>query len=311
MYRGHRVLENLRTLPANIRPVPRGWKQYVRMDGDLYWHNPELKLTTYDDIRDRELLEEVLEIEEEHMGWCDNDGFVFPCGTETFIGTVKEDADVVQHVSLSSGIIFSIGDELNIRYDAKQSFWNYFSQYCMHVRRLPPKVEVEFLSAMTFGSNEWILGYQDTTFPFNELQCERIMEIYQVLQRLHQKEAGYRYIPLMLWFISETMLVIESRRTTQEYSSAKMWTSKHINIPKPSWKLQALDCILGFLLFGTQFTFRKRLQLALANRSENISHLREVMDTFLVQWSDSNLLVRHVTYIFFGTDLLCFVQRQL
>jgi hypothetical protein len=29
---------------------------------------------------------------------------------------------------------------------------------------------------------EWILGYRDTTFPFNERQCERIMEIYQVLR---------------------------------------------------------------------------------------------------------------------------------
>jgi len=102
---------------------------------------------------------------------------------------------------------------------------------------------------------------------------------------LHQKEAGHGYIPLMLWLISETMLVIESRRTTQEYSSAKMWTSKSINIPNPSRKLQVLDCVLGFLLFGTQFTFRQRLQLALANRSENISHLREFMDTLLLQWN--------------------------
>jgi hypothetical protein len=100
------------------RPVPKGWKQYVRMDGDLYWHNPELKLTTYDDIRDHELLEEVLEIEEEHMGWCDDDGFVFPHGTETFIGMVKEEAGVVQHVSLLSGIVFSIGDgQLSLIFD--------------------------------------------------------------------------------------------------------------------------------------------------------------------------------------------------
>jgi hypothetical protein len=47
----------------------------------------------------------------------------------------------------------TIREELNIRYEAKQSFWNYFSQYCMHVYWLPPKVEVEFLSAMTFGAN--------------------------------------------------------------------------------------------------------------------------------------------------------------
>jgi hypothetical protein len=70
----------------------------------------------------------------------------------------------------------------------------------MHVRCLPPKVEVAFLSAMTFGASgllfynteaspahdlstsEWTLGHQDTTFPFNERQCERMIEIYQVLQ---------------------------------------------------------------------------------------------------------------------------------
>jgi hypothetical protein len=63
-----------------------------------------------------------------------------------------------------------------------------------------------------------------------------------------------------------------------------MWGSKSVNIPKPSRTLRALDQVLFFFLFGIQVTFRKKLQLALANRSEHISHLRELIDTLLVQW---------------------------
>jgi hypothetical protein len=80
------------------------------MDGDLYWYNPELLLTTCDDIRGPELLKEVIEIEDEHMMWCEDDGFVFPWDNETFIGMVKEEVAFVNHVSLSGGIVFSIGD---------------------------------------------------------------------------------------------------------------------------------------------------------------------------------------------------------
>ena len=75
----------------------------------------------------------------------------------------------------------------------------YCADYCIHIRELPPKVEVEFLSAMTFGANglssrvthfsnwslihvEWTVGHKDTTFPFSEQQCERIVQIYQGLK---------------------------------------------------------------------------------------------------------------------------------
>ena len=42
--------------------------------------------------------------------------------------------------------------------------------------------EIYMLLADNLSLSEWILGYRDTTFPFNERQCERIMEIYQVLR---------------------------------------------------------------------------------------------------------------------------------
>jgi hypothetical protein len=41
---------------------------------------------------------------------------------------------------------------------------------------------IYMLLADNLSLSEWILGYRDTTFPFNERQCERIMEIYQVLR---------------------------------------------------------------------------------------------------------------------------------
>jgi len=259
------------------------------MDGDLYWYNPAKRLSTNSDIRKPQVLKELLEIEEEHMRWCYEDGFEFPNDCETWIGLIEEEMASVEHVSLRLGIKFGVGDENNVIYQKKVAFWMYCADYCIHIRELPPKVEVEFLSAMTFGANEWTVGHKDTTFPFSEQQCERIVQIYQGLKRLHRKEGGHAYIPSMLSLISETMIVIESRRKNYDYT-AKTWTSKAVDIPKPSWKLRALDCVLILFLFGSQVTFRNRLQLVLANRSENISELRELIDSLLMQWGDSNLL---------------------
>jgi hypothetical protein len=94
----------------------------------------------------------------------------------------------------------------------------------------------------------------------------------------------------MLSLISETMIVIESRRKNYDYT-AKTWTSKAVDIQKPSWKLRALDCVLIFSLFGSQVTFRNRLQLVLANRSENISELRELIDSLLMQWGGESCYI--------------------
>ena len=46
-----------------------------------------------------------------------------------------------------------IREENNVIYQKKVAFWMYCADYCIHIRELPPKVEVEFLSAMTFGAN--------------------------------------------------------------------------------------------------------------------------------------------------------------
>jgi hypothetical protein len=121
----------------------------------------------------------------------------------------------------------------------------------------------------------------------------------------------------MLWVISEAMFVIENGRIKYAYGTAKVRTSSAVDIPKPSRTLQALDYILLFILFGQVTQFRERLQQALGNRSENVSQLRELIDSLLMQWggeffyhikrtprpiltnishSDTNLLVRHTIH---------------
>ncbi|KAG1762996.1 hypothetical protein EV702DRAFT_1052010 [Suillus placidus] len=121
-----------------------------------------------------------------------------------------------------------------------------------------PDYEVEFLNAITFGANERIRDFRNTPFPFVDRQCERFLRIYQDLKGKPESTEN-TVIPAIVWHIARVMTEVEKPRTRYHWGT-------------PENRIYRNDRESKGAVYLPDF--------------------RKLMQQFLDEWADFNLLVR-------------------
>ncbi|KAJ2930405.1 hypothetical protein H1R20_g6677, partial [Candolleomyces eurysporus] len=93
--------------PADIArlPIPANWSRYVHPNGDVYYRNHQLRLTTSDDIRRPLTLQYVLEARQDHIDTISDDPNYtrLPPDWEITISDVSESTAVIGMYSRHAG----------------------------------------------------------------------------------------------------------------------------------------------------------------------------------------------------------------
>lgn len=85
--------------------MPAGWSRYVHPNGDVYYRNHQLRLTTPDDIRRPETRQYVLDAREDHLEVISNDPDYtrLPPDWEIAISDVSESTAIIGMYSRQDG----------------------------------------------------------------------------------------------------------------------------------------------------------------------------------------------------------------
>ena len=137
-------------------PIPEGWAYYQHPNGDIYFHNPELRYSVSEDITDPEMLEWVLEARDDHIDTISDDpnyDRLPPDWELTATGVTETDA-IMGIYSRSAGQAYGWkedGGAGRLVILPRHQFWAYVSEYPCHTGELPPGVENEFLVSIEQG----------------------------------------------------------------------------------------------------------------------------------------------------------------
>ena len=190
----------------------------------------------------------------------------------------------------------------------------------MHHTELPKESELLFVSALTWGANgalfsycakQWVLishtervfDRKDTTFPFTDRQCQRLVQVYEALKGHNHpcdaaiKHANFGVMPdqtiaphaqmvaPILWHIARVMVEVEKVRFRYKYGTTEARIYRDVAVPKPTLKLRILDTVLMLVLFGAHLMYRKRLQSTRVNGMVYVPDFQGLMQSLVVEWA--------------------------
>ncbi|KAH8092505.1 hypothetical protein BXZ70DRAFT_457299 [Cristinia sonorae] len=174
-------------------------------------------------------------------------------------------------------------------------FWDEVAAYPMHLIQLPFNAEVDFLGALSFGSNERITEWNDTSFPFTDLQSQRLVKVYRSLKKELDRN-NTAVVPALAWHIARTMSKIEDVRSRTQFGTSDFQLYRPVATQRPRFLVRAAE---AFLMVGAHRMYRVRLQHARVQGSIYLSDFRELLGNLLAEWSDSNLLAT----VFIGANI--------
>lgn len=146
-----------------------------------------------------------------------------------------------------------------------------------------------------------MLGWNDTPFPFGDDQIQRLVQVYRDLKRAcalsvwlrvvsdtteGQADAGdVKAFPPLVWHIARTMVKVEEYRTKAKFGTPDYQLYRPVVAVKTSWKFKTAEQCLMLALFGAHRTYRMRLQGARVRGTIYLADFRELLRSFLVEWS--------------------------
>lgn len=273
---------------SETRVLPKFWTKHVHFSGKVYFHHRRFNLITPNDIREPLILQNIERIRKQEISKfikVVNPKDLPSCEHVVMLPRLdSSDAADIYHVAIDSRRVLRMDGD-NVVEQAKELFWRHLESYPMHNHFLPWDYEVEFLNAITFGANERIRDFRNTPFPFVDRQCERFLRIYQDLKdRLESTENAV--IPAIVWHIARVMAEVEKSRTQYHWGTPENRIYRNVAIPEPS----RLEMILTLPLFGAHSMYRTRLQGTRVKGAVYLPDFRKLMQQFLDEWADSNLL---------------------
>ncbi|KAJ3544905.1 hypothetical protein NMY22_g2631 [Coprinellus aureogranulatus] len=163
-------------------PLPPGWNRYFHPNGDVYYRNHQLRLTTPEDIRRPTMLQYVMDAREDHLdNISDDPNFPrLPPDWELAISDVSESTAVIGMYSRLAGQAYEWRErEGRLAVKHRQHFWAYVAEYPSHFPHLPPGTEEEFVAAISQAKRRLASG---EVFPFTEQQIDEIIALYTRLK---------------------------------------------------------------------------------------------------------------------------------
>ncbi|KIM75256.1 hypothetical protein PILCRDRAFT_684143 [Piloderma croceum F 1598] len=287
--------------PVELRPSPPAdWVEHIHLNGALYYSNPNRHIITPHDVNNAEILQAVLAAMDDHFvlvkklrTWPERE--TWPRCLDNF--------DILEHVvsdvdSKSGPRIYHVSYEYQciIHFDCGkpdtkliQDWWRHLEEYPMHHTVLPKESELLFVSALTWGASERVFDRKDTTFPFTDRQCQRLVQVYEALkgQTIAPKE---QMVAPILWHIARVMVEVEKARFRYKYGTTEARIYRDVAVPKPALAVRVLDAVLMLILFGAHLMYRKRLQSTRVKGVVYVPDFQSLMQSLVVEWADSNLL---------------------
>ncbi|KAG2012996.1 hypothetical protein CC2G_009939 [Coprinopsis cinerea AmutBmut pab1-1] len=179
-------------------PLPPGWNQYVHPNGDVYYRNSQLRLTTPDNIRRPKILQNVLDAREDHLELLSDDPNYqrLPDDLEMTIYDVNDATAIIGLYSRRARQAYEWNERAGrIVVRPKQHFWSHVAEYPSHHRHLPPGAEEEFVTAVHQAQIRLRNG---EAFPFTEQQLDQIKALYE-------RHKARDNIPALGWLIGVVM----------------------------------------------------------------------------------------------------------
>lgn len=93
--------------------IPYPWRQHEHPNGDIYYHNPQLRLITPEDIRNQDILEYIMDARDDYLQCLDGDPNRdnLPPDYELVVSDVSETAAVIRMYSRRAGVAYDWTEE--------------------------------------------------------------------------------------------------------------------------------------------------------------------------------------------------------
>ncbi|KAH8092531.1 hypothetical protein BXZ70DRAFT_459049 [Cristinia sonorae] len=270
--------------------LPDHWRQFVRLDGSLYYYNPFERLVTTEDMHNARLRSIVEKTACKLASIADSNRIVLPADWELCIEIEWEDEEEVLHynyISYEEGQYFQLGRAQPVCAE-RSRYWDHVEKFCMHHSELPPFAEADFLSELAYGATERILDNKGTTFRFTGPQTQALIGTYRELKEAQHE--GIAIAPALIWLFARTMNLVEETRTNSKYGTADAAAARKSSWKEPTLKFRIIDLILGFAFSGTHNMYRRRLMKTRFNNVLYLPDFRELLSDLIIEWGDSNLL---------------------
>ncbi|KAF8967485.1 hypothetical protein BDZ97DRAFT_1656403 [Flammula alnicola] len=182
--------------------LPRSWRQYQHPNGDVYFHNHHLRLTTPDNVRNPQILEYITEARDDHLQCLAGDPNLqrLPPDYELVISDVSDTTAVIRMYSRMAGAAYTWSEDTGLRMKMKEEFWSHVAEYPSHHRDLPPNSEADFVQSL---SNAKAAISDGAVFPFSERQIDLIIARYRELAGFRAQ--GRNVTPSLAWLIGAVM----------------------------------------------------------------------------------------------------------
>ncbi|KAJ7093517.1 hypothetical protein C8R44DRAFT_890738 [Mycena epipterygia] len=295
--------------------LPDGWKEFVHMNGTVYYTFDHHRLLTQDDVYNPKMRLSVLEAYRKHHGLLKqiHDSHPHILDAEMLVFHAGSSARVIC-ASWIRGMIYN-----RVKYPggkrvvpgSKAEFWQRVWEFPMHRDYLPCFLEEQFLAGLAFGSNERVLNMKDTTFPFNDAEIQQLLRVYRDLkglQRLMHKDL----VPALCYHVGRVMFDIESARERNHYGTPHARLRREVVLHKPTWKVIIWDLFIGVVLCGTHSNYRTRLESTVPKGSVSLPDFRQLVHNLLSEWADSNLVATVLVSVnvgFFSVPEITGLQR--
>ncbi|KAI0920763.1 hypothetical protein AcW1_005058 [Taiwanofungus camphoratus] len=274
--------------------VAHGWTRYVHLNGSVYYYNSEYEILTPDDMENDEQRRAVMNFRKEFLETLEEDGlFYYTPGKYDLLIRDAYDDDHVQAIFLSydesTQIVFpDRGPDVEIQ-GYTYSYWCALEEHPMHRARLPLLPEEDFVWSLTYGAAVGIFEEKDTEFPYTDAQIEQLMQIYRNLK--HAAKTNRDVMAPLNWLIARTVRDIEMVRERGKNTEKPgfSWLRKPSE-ETSTWRLEVAEMVLFLALFGVHRMYFGRLRRVRVGQSAYLLDFRKVLQQFLAEWSDSNLL---------------------
>ncbi|THH31089.1 hypothetical protein EUX98_g3104 [Antrodiella citrinella] len=333
--------------PLHPRPpsgdLPDHWRQFVRLDGSLYFYNPFLRLVTTEDIH-KPRLRTVVENTARQLAKIAEANYIeLPSDWELCVEIELEHREEVLHynyITHEDGQYFQLGRGQLVCAE-RSLYWDHVEKYCMHHAEIPPFAEGDFLSEMAYGAtgeniptflvsvvslidsriwrvrdgSERILDNKGTTFRFTGSQTQALIGTYRELKEAQHE--GISIAPALIWLFARTMKLVEETRTNSKYGTPEAAAARKGTWKDPSLKFRIIDAVLSLMFSGTHNMYRRRLMKTKFNNVLYLPDFRELLSDLIIEWGDSNLLTQYMNHgIIFGdrgsvTVLACFLALPI
>ncbi|KJA14290.1 hypothetical protein HYPSUDRAFT_208837 [Hypholoma sublateritium FD-334 SS-4] len=187
---------------SNRAPLARGWRQHQHPNGDIYFHNDSLCLTTSDNVRDAATLHYILDARADHIACLADDPHAhrLPRDIELVVSEVTRHTAVIRMYSRSAHTAYRYADRTGLRVAPPEEFWTHIAEFPSHHRALPPGAEAAFVAAVQRAQTAVNAGAQ---YCFSERTIGQIVERYRELVLL--REQGRDVVAPLAWLVGVVM----------------------------------------------------------------------------------------------------------